>query len=80
MLHINTKTNRNPNLNPNCVIINKQYDMVHFSGSPLSLIRHSSSFERLCRVWGWAPVLHTNIGTIDTRLENDIFKICAIFY
>jgi len=78
MLHINTKTNRNHNLNPNCVIINKQYDMVHFSGSPLSLIHHSSSFERLCRVW--APVLRTNIGTIDTWLENDVFKIYAIFY
>jgi len=40
ILH-NKKTNPNPNsnLNPNYVIINKKYDVVHFSGIPTFTVR-----------------------------------------
>ena len=38
MLHISTKTdpnpNTNPNLKPNCATINEKHDVVHFPGRP----------------------------------------------
>ena len=91
MLHINTESNPNPNLNPNCAIINlKKHDVVHFSGRSglLGLVIGNNSFTSpfACRSlsrWQTFALLATT-WTSNLAAESNFgrinHKIAGIFY